>query len=372
MKLSKSRLHMNGRTAVERGAVTVAADAKIKAEHLRNLGVDLSGAAFAQDAGLTGGGSGGVPGYVSREALETWLPGTLRAITTVRNIDEIVGITTVGNAFDEAIKLRVIEASGQAELYGDNADIPLADIRTSTEKRGIVVFEQGFRTGKLEEYRLGQSGYQAAEEKRRAASESLDISRNNVGFRGFMSAETSVYGLLNDPNLSAYQSYVDTGAGGTGGGAVWKSATFANLVTDFGRMVDRIESQMGGHLQDSTQLCFVIPTGYRNAMQVRETNTGVSFRQWLSENYPSIRIVTTPEFVGANGGADVAYLFAESIAEFDDSDINGASVIQAVPERYSVIGSENQIKGYLEDAIMATAGVFVTRPWAFARYTISA
>lgn len=368
MKLSKSRLHMNGRTAVARGAVTVAADAKIKAEHLRNLGVDLSGAAFAQDAGLTGGGLGGTGGYVSREALETWLPGTLRAITTVRNIDEIVGITTIGNAFDEAIKLRVVETSGQAELYGDNADIPLADIRTSTEKRGIVVFEQGFRTGRLEEYRLGQSGYQAAEEKRRAASESLDIARNNIGFRGFMSAETSVYGLLNDPNLSAYQSYSDSGAGGT----AWKSATFANLVTDFGRMVDRIESQMGGHLQDSTQLCFVIPTGYRNVLQVREANTGISFRKWLNENYPSIRIVTTPEFVGANGGADVAYLFAESVAEFDDSDINGASVIQAVPERYSVIGSENQIKGYIEDAIMATAGVFVTRPWAFARYTISA
>lgn len=369
MKLSKSRLHMNGRTAVARGAVTIASDAKIKAEHLRNLGVDLSGATFAQDAGLTGGGLGGTGGYVSREALETWLPGTLRAITTVRNIDEIVGITTIGNAFDEAIKLRVVETSGQAELYGDNADIPLADIRTSIEKRGIVVFEQGFRTGKLEEYRLGQSGYQAAEEKRRAASESLDISRNNVGFRGFMSDETNVYGLLNDPNLSAYQSYADSGLGG---GTAWKSATFANLVTDFGRMVDRIESQMGGHLQENTQLCFVIPTGYRNVMQVRETNTGVSFRKWLDENYPNIRIVTTPEFVGANGGADVAYLFAESVAEFDDSDINGASVIQAVPERYSVIGSENQIKGYLEDAIMATAGVFVTRPWAFARYTISA
>jgi hypothetical protein len=68
----------------------------------------------------------------------------------------------------------------------------------------------------------------------------------------------------------------------------------------------------------------------------------------------------------------VAYLIAESVSEYDDSDINGATVIQAVPERYSVIGSENQIKGYIEDAIMATAGVFVLRPWAISRYTISA
>src|SRR5574344_306033 len=118
MSISKTRLHMNGRLATKRGAVTIAADAKIKAEHLRNLGVNLDGVAF--DSGLTGGGSGGVPGYVSREALETWLPGTLRAITTVRNIDEIVGITTIGDWQDEAIKLRGIEAAGQAALYGDN------------------------------------------------------------------------------------------------------------------------------------------------------------------------------------------------------------------------------------------------------------
>src|SRR5574344_386 len=367
MSISKTRLHMNGRLASKRGAVTIAADAKIKAEHLRNLGVNLDGVAF--DSGLTGGGSGGVPGYVSREALETWLPGTLRAITTVRNIDEIVGITTIGDWRDEAIKLRVIETAGQAALYGDNADIPLADIRTSIEKRGIIAFEQGFRTGQMEEYRLGQSGYQAAEEKRRAASESLDIARNSIGFRGFMSAGTSVYGLLNDPNLSAYQSYSDVGAGGT----AWNAGvTFAKLVTDFGRMIDRIESQMGGHLQDNTQLCFVVPTGYRNVLQTREANTGVSFKAWLAETYPNIRIVTSPEFVGANGGADVAYLIAESVAEYDDSDVNGATVIQAVPERYSVIGSENQVKGYLEDAIMATAGVFVVRPWAISRYTISA
>src|SRR5574344_2698929 len=117
MSISKTRLHMNGRLASKRGAVTIAADAKIKAEHLRNLGVNLDGVAFDS---LTGGGSGGVPGYVSREALETWLPGTLRAITTVRNIDEIVGITTIGDWQDEAIKLRGIETAGQAALYGDN------------------------------------------------------------------------------------------------------------------------------------------------------------------------------------------------------------------------------------------------------------
>lgn len=358
------RLHANGRLTTMRGAVRITSDAQITHNDLQNLGVNF----VSMDAALIGGGSGGVPGYISREVLETWLPGTLRAITTVRNIDEITGVTTVGRWEDEEIKLRVVEPAGRAELYGDNADIPLADIRTTIEARGVVRFEQGFRVGKLEDIRLGAAGYQAATEKRAAATESLDRARNDIGFRGYLSSDTSVYGLLNDPSLSGYLDY-------TGGGNIeWDNAnlTFAALVTDFTRMVDQIEAQMGGHLQDNTPLLFVIPTGYRNALQVRETNTGVSFREWLRETYANLRIVTTPEFKDANGaGVDVVYLIAESVAEFDDSDINGATIIQAVPTRYQVLGSENQIKGYLEDAVMATAGVFVLRPWAIARYTIT-
>ena len=362
---SQVKFHMNGRTVAKRGPVKLASDSQITHADLSNIGVSVK---MAMDA-LHGGGSGGVPGYVIRQALETWLPGTLRAITTVRNIDEIVGISTVGRWEDEAIKLRVVEPAGHAELYGDNANIPLADIRTTIESRGVVRFEQGFQVGKLEDARLSAAGYQAAEEKRRAASESLDIARNNIGFRGYYSADTSIYGLLNDPNLSPYKSYADVGQGS---GVVWATASFANLVKDFTRMVDTIEEQMGGHLQDNTPLAFVIPTGYRNALQVREASTGVSFRQWLTETYPNLRIVTTPEFKNANASKDVAFLIAEAVAEFDESDVNGATIVQAVPTRYEVLGSDNGIKGYIEDAVMATAGCFVLRPWAIARYTISA
>lgn len=359
------RMHMTGRMAVKRGPVKLAADAKIEHSDLQNLGVDFR----AMDSALVGGGSGGVPGYLGREALETWLPGTLRAITQVRNIDEIAGVTTVGRWEDERIKLRMATPAGNAEIYGDNANIPLADVRTTIEERGIVRFEQGFMTGNLETARMSAAGFDAANEKRRAVQETLDIARNDVGFRGYASTSTKIYGLLNDPNLPAYMAYGDVG----GGGVVWKSATFANLVTDFTRMINAIEAQSGGHLQDGASLCFVVPTGYREVFQRRETNTGVSFRAWLAETYPNLRVVTSPDLVGANGSnADAAYLFVENAGDYDDSDVSGAAVVQAVPVRYQVIGSENRIKGYVEDAVNATAGCFVLRPWAFARYTISA
>lgn len=356
MKTSTIYNHMNGRLAVKRGPAQIGPDAKITQDDLRAVGYDIRN----MDGVLTGGGSGGVPGYVSRHVLETWLSGTLRMLTAVRNIDEIVGISTVGRWEDEAIRLRMIESAGDPLMYGDDTPVPFADIRTTAESRGIVRFELGFQVGRLEDVRLGASGYQAANEKRRAVQESLDTARNRIGFNGFNSSLTNVYGLLNDPSLPAYA-----------GSQPWLTATYAQLVTEFTAMVNQIEQQSGGHLQDSTNLVLAIPTGYREIFN-KENSLGRTFRQWLNDNYPNTRVVTTPELVDVNGTVDGAYLFIENAGQFDDSDVEASSMIQAVPVREYVIGSENQIKGYVEDLGMATAGVFVLRPWAFARRNISA
>ncbi|VFR32533.1 Phage capsid and scaffold [plant metagenome] len=354
---SKVHMHMNGRLAVKRGAVKLGADSKVGFEDLENIGVGVRG----MDSALTGPAV--TTGTMLSHMLQTWLPGTLRVVTQVRNIDEIAGITTVGRWEDELISVRVAEPAAKAELYGDSTNIPLADYRQSIESRGVVRFEQGFQVGKLEEARQSAIGYQAADEKRRAATESLDISRNQVGFYGFNQPDTNVYGLLNDPSLPAYLTT----------GTPWLTATFDQLVTEFNRLYNQIETQMGGQIQDSAQLVLVLPTGYRSIFSVYSpAASGMTFRQWLNENFPNVRVVTTAEFSGANGGLDVAYLFVENAADQDESDIDSASLIQAVPVRYQVLGSENRIKGYIEDAINATAGIFILRPWAFARMTISA
>lgn len=361
---SQVRMHMNGRLARKRGPVQIGQDSKLSFDDLENLGVGIR----AMDSALTGPAM--VNGSINSYMLQTWLPGTLRVITQLRNIDEIVGITTVGKWEDESINLRVSQPAGKAEIYGDNTNIPLADYNPSTESRGIVRFEQGFAVGKLEEARQGAIGYQAASEKRQAAQDSLDAARNDVAFRGFSdSATTNVYGLLNDPSLPAYKSYADATVGG---GTPWLTASFASLTKDFTRMYSSIEGQMGGNLSDNAGLVFVLPAGYRSIMLTSNTTTGVSFGEWLAASFPNLRIVSSPDFNLANGGADAAYLFVENAGDTDDSDMTNASIVQAVPVRYQVLGSENRIKGYIEDAVNATAGVFVLRPWAFARYTISA
>lgn len=357
-KTSQVKMHMNGRTALARGPIQLSSGQKLSLSHFDNLGV---GGFHAMDAALTGPAV--KSGYIDGHMLETWLPGTIRVITQIRNIDEIVGISTIGKWTDEQIKVRVSEPAAKAELYGDFSNIPLADYTQTVESRGIVRFEQGFQVGKLEDARQNIIDFNAAEEKRKSVAESLDTARNEVGFRGFNSPNANIYGLLNDPSLPAWLT----------ADVPWEDATFEELTEEFTTLVSALEGQMGGSFRDSDRMVMVLPTGYRKIMhRFSATLSSMSFGTWLRENYPNIRFVYTPDFVGANGGLDAVYLFIESAVDADESTITSASVIQAVPVRFQVLGSETRIKGYIEDAINATAGIFVLRPWAFARMTISA
>lgn len=133
-------------------------------------------------------------------------------------------------------------------------------------------------------------------------------------------------------------------------------------------MFSRIETSSGGIIKDDTPITLTLPLGFRSALNVANpVARGETVKQWINDNYPNMRLVFSPEFVGANGGADVAYMFADSID--DGSTATSAVILQVVPVKYQLLGSLNQIKGYMEDATNATAGVFVTRPWAVTRLT---
>lgn len=347
----KPIFHMSGREVRKRGPLDVT-KAQWTADELRAVGF---GGIDSMDSALTGPAMSS--GHINREFLQHQLAGVIRTATQVRVLDEITGITTAGEWHTEDITMNVATPVGKAELYGDHTNIPLANYLQSTEERGVVRFEQGFQVGKLEEARQGAIGYDAAAEKRFAATESLELSRELIGFNGFVTPNTRTFGLLNDPNLPAYES-----------GADWTTAAFADITSDIQDMFGRIETSSGGRIRDDAAMTLVLPMGYRRFMSTANpVAQGETVRQWLEANFPNVRTVYAPQFVGANGGANVAYLFADNVDVEDDA--MSATLIQIVPVKYMVLGSENQIKGYLEDATNATAGVIVARPWAVTRLT---
>ena len=92
----------------------------------------------------------------------------------------------------------------------------------------------------------------------------------------------------------------------------------------------------------------------------------------LKTTFPNLRMVSSSEFKGANAGDDAVYMIIEKAMIDDGSTDGGEAIIQVVPTKYMMLGSEQQIKGYVEDATNALAGVFVKRPWLVSRGSIPA
>lgn len=296
--------------------------------------------------------------------LQSWLPGFVRVMTAARKIDEIVGVTTAGKWDDEEVVQGVLEPLGEAELYGDYTNIPLSSWNVNFERRTVIRFEKGIKVGLLEDARSARVRINNAAEKRSAASLALDIMRNKVGFYGYNGGANRTYGFLNDPSLPAYITAAATGAGSS---TTWASKTFLNITADIRGMFARLQATSKDQVDvEKSATTLTLATSVYQYLSV-VSDFGISVRQWLKETYPKCRVVSAPELDAANGGANVAYLFADSVD--DGGSDGGATFSQIVPAKFQALGTEKQAKGYVEDFSNATAGIFVKRPFAVQRLT---
>ncbi len=296
--------------------------------------------------------------------LQTWLPGFVRAITAARRIDEIVGITTAGTWDDEEIIQGVLEPLGEAAPYHDYTNIPLSSWNVNFERRTVLRFEKGIKVGLLEDARSARVRINTAAEKRTSAALALDITRNRIGFYGYNGGSNRTYGFLNDPALPAYVSAAATGSGSS---TTWATKTFLNITADIRGMFARVQAASQDQVNvEQTPTTLVLATNVYQYLSV-VSDFGISVRKWLSDTYPKCRVISAPELNLANGGANVAYLFADSVD--DGGSDGGATFAQIVPAKFQALGTEKQAKGYLEDFSNATAGVLLKRPFAVQRLT---
>lgn len=293
--------------------------------------------------------------------LQTWLPGFVKIMTAARKIDEFVGITTAGSWEDEEVVQGVMEVTGTSQPYGDYTSVPLSSWNVNFERRSIVRFEEGMRVGVLEEARAAKIKANSAESKREGASLALEIQRNVIGFFGYNNGANRTYGLLNDPSLPAY---VDV-ATGAGGDTTWASKTFLEITADIRAMAAALRTQSGDLISaQDVNTTLALATDVIEYMSVT-SDYGISVQDWLFKTYPKMRVISAPELNGANGGENVAYLYAESVP--DTSSDGGKVFDQIVPAKFQVVGVAKHAKGYEEDYTNATAGILCKRPFAVVR-----
>lgn len=338
-------------------------DSKTTEDTLNKLGIGFNKSAldemqsfYGMDAAVTGITSPSVSTPI--QFLQHWLPDIIEVVTAAREADAIMGIDFVGNWYDESIVQTVLERTGQAVPYGDHTDIPLSSWNTNFEVRDIVRFEEGLQVGVLEEARAGAMNISSQSEKRAAAAESLDIERNNIAFFGYNEGNNKTYGFLNDPNLPAYVSL----ATGASTSTQWSTKTYAEITADLRTAFAALRTQTGNlYKPERDRAKLVLSVAVMEYLNV-ENQFGKTVYEFIKENYPNTTIESAVQLDGANSGANVLYLFAESI--------NGKPVIRQLGvDRFRLIGAEKKAKVFLEDYSNATAGVLVTQPIGVVRYT---
>lgn len=286
-------------------------------------------------------------------------PSVVTMLTTKNDIDELVGFTKAGSWEDEEIVQQFIELLGSARPYGDKANPTLASFNNSFEKRTVVRFETSFETGILETERAARIRLNSHDIKKRAAAKVLEICRNLVGYNGYVEGDNKTYGLLNDPNLPAYQT-VKTGASDS---TNWKDKTYLEICADIVTAISGLQVQTGNNYnpyKDRASLYISVA-----AVQFLSTQNELgtqSVREWINKNYPLIDIKASAWLDGANGGENVFYLVADSVE-------GDKAIDQFVQEKMRFLGIWNKGKNVEEFYSNATAGVMVRIPTAVSRFT---
>lgn len=293
--------------------------------------------------------------------LQEWLPGFVFILTQARKIDELVGITTQGRWEDEEIVQGILERTGNTAVYGDLTNVPMSSWNTNFETRTVIRFEEGMAVGRLEDARAAAMRVSSAESKRGAAAEALEITRNFTGFFGYNNGLNRTFGILNDPELPAF---VDVPVG-AGAATEWATKTFLEITGDIRSWYAALRVQSGGRIDPGNDAVTLgMALSVYDQLSVT-SDFGNSVMQWLKTTYPNTRIVSVPEFDAADGGENVAYLYAEGVV--DESTDDGRTFVQVVPSKFQTLGVQQEAKRYVEDYSNATAGVLVKRPYAIFR-----
>lgn len=290
--------------------------------------------------------------------LQNWLPGIVQVVTAARKIDELVGRSTVGSWEDEQIVQQVIELTGAPVPYTDLGNVPLSSWNPTFVTRTVCRFELGFRVGNLEELRSSRMRIDSAGQKRASDALQLEIQRNAVGFYGYNSGNGLTYGFLNDPNLPAY---VNAAHG------AWASATFLQIQSDLLTALQTLRTQSQDRISpDKDPITLAISTNRVDYLSVT-SDFGISVSAWLHQFYPNVRVESAPQLNAANGGANVFYLYADSVKDSGTDDQK--TFIQVVPATFQLMGIQKMVKGFEEDYSNATAGIMLKRPYAVVRVT---
>lgn len=197
-----------------------------------------------------------------------------------------------GSWLDDTAMFPYTESTGETSSYGDYSNNGMSNVNANFPQRQAYLYQTFVQYGEREMERADLARLSWAAANQESAIVILNKYQNLTYHFGVQSLAN--YGLTNEPGLSAALTPSPKANGGVQwvkNGAI--NATPNEIYNDFLAMVQQIQNQTAGVVDDNDEMVFVYPNTIATALTTANTfNTKV--KELILENYPRVRFVKDP------------------------------------------------------------------------------
>lgn len=238
-------------------------------------------------------------------------PKAVEILTAPRVADRLAAPQKNGKWGDEIVNIKVKEFKGATSPDdGLSSDVLQSKVNYTNEVRGVYYYAAAWMSNDRAEATVGAFNENYRADQAESAMRSLAIDRNKFFFSGvaLKGTTTPIYGLLNDPNLGAYETVPAEGTA-----VKWSAKSPEAIANDITAAYTKLNSQTDGLVAEGVEsgrgrLVLAVAPGA--VTQLKRNNTyGKSAEAMLSESYgDKLEIVSVPQFTNADSSSDVFYL----------------------------------------------------------------
>jgi hypothetical protein len=201
-----------------------------------------------------------------------------------------------GDWITTSAEFPVVEVTGEVSSYGDYANNGRAGANVNWIARQPYTYQTFTEWGEQELERMGLAKLDWAGQQNRASVITLNKLQNSTYFLGVTGLK--LYGLLNDPSLTAPISPLTKAAGGTS----WANGVALEIYNDILALYQQLVSQSNGLLDISEDTPMTLALSASSSTNLRKTNQyNVNVLDQLKANFPALKIVTAPEYATTSG-----------------------------------------------------------------------
>lgn len=241
-------------------------------------------------------------------------PKAVEILTAPRVADRLAAPQKNGKWGDELVSIKIKEYMGSVSPDdGLTSDGFQAKTNYENAVRGVYYYTTGWMSNDRAEATAGAFAENYRADQAEAAMRTMAIARNNFFFSGVSAKGLSapIYGLLNDPSLSAYATVPAEGAV-TAWGQKSPEAIANDVTTAYSALNTQSKGIVGEGIESGRGKLKLAVAASSQANLNRANTYGKTAMAMLKETYGDrLEIIAVPQFTNADSSSDVFYLIYE-------------------------------------------------------------